>query len=306
MLALPAGLALSKAWPDCHISFLADSRYTELLKTFPWIHAVLPSGPKRSVSQMTEDIRLEAPEAALFLYPRPRTALAVFLARVPLRVGPVGRWYSLLLFNRNLNLHRSGMDRHEASYNLELVQSLGIRAELERPRIPLTAPQRDEARALLEQSGLALSKNPLVVLHPGTGGSSPTWPEHGFSQLCSFLRRDGCGVAVTAGPKEEGLARAVSGDQGGFLTGLSLLQLAAVYSLARVVVAGSTGPLHLASASGASVVGLYSRALSSTPVRWGPLGPGRVLQPESPESSSMDGLPVEAVRRTVRELLEEK
>ncbi len=60
--------------------------------------------------------------------------------------------------------------------------------------------------------------------------------------------------------------------------------LAAVLSLATVVVANSTGPLHLAAAVGTSVVGLYPGKRVMSPRRWGPLGKNhRVIQPAQAE-----------------------
>ena len=63
-----------------------------------------------------------------------------------------------------------------------------------------------------------------------------------------------------------------------------LRTLAAVLSLATVVVANSTGPLHLAMAVGTKVVGLYPGKKVTSPKRWGPLGEDhRVIQPPQEE-----------------------
>ena len=63
-----------------------------------------------------------------------------------------------------------------------------------------------------------------------------------------------------------------------------LRTLAAALSLADVVVANSTGPLHLAVAVGTKVAGLYPGKAVMAPVRWGPLGKhDRVIVPVSKE-----------------------
>ena len=51
---------------------------------------------------------------------------------------------------------------------------------------------------------------------------------------------------------------------------LSLPELAALYARASVVVANSTGPLHLAAALGTPVVGIYPQLTAMSPARWGP------------------------------------
>jgi ADP-heptose:LPS heptosyltransferase len=54
---------------------------------------------------------------------------------------------------------------------------------------------------------------------------------------------------------------------------------------AKLCVASSTGPLHLASAFGTPVVGLYQAQAPFWPVRWAPLGRSVVMETrqEAPE-----------------------
>ena len=62
---------------------------------------------------------------------------------------------------------------------------------------------------------------------------------------------------------------------------LDLEHLAALLSVASLVVANSTGPLHIADALGTRVIGLYSPYRSAAPHRWGPYGqPENVFVPD--------------------------
>jgi ADP-heptose:LPS heptosyltransferase len=94
---------------------------------------------------------------------------------------------------------------------------------------------------------------------------------------------------VLSGSEEEGkrlrkLARKLKLPIKDIAGQTDLRTLAAVLSLARVVVANSTGPLHLAAAVGTRVVGLYPSRKAMSPRRWGPVGePHRVMQPDSIE-----------------------
>ena len=47
--------------------------------------------------------------------------------------------------------------------------------------------------------------------------------------------------------------------------------LGGLLSLADIVIANSTGPLHLATAVGTKVIGLYPNTHAMSPVRWGQL-----------------------------------
>ena len=91
----------------------------------------------------------------------------------------------------------------------------------------------------------------------------------------------GLRVLVNAGPGEEPLAEAIIEATGGAARrSLLLAQLIALTRRVALVIAGDTGPLHLACALGRPVVGIYG---PTDPSRNGPFGTRfKVLR--SPES----------------------
>ena len=78
-------------------------------------------------------------------------------------------------------------------------------------------------------------------------------------------------VLVNAGPGEEPIAEAIVNGTGGAATPLapSLENLIALTRRVALVIAGDTGPLHLACALGRPVVGIYG---PTDPSRNGPFG----------------------------------
>ena len=90
------------------------------------------------------------------------------------------------------------------------------------------------------------------------------------------------GTEGERGPLESWLSELEVVDLVGKLDMPSLL---GVLAHARLCIASSTGPLHLASAFGTPVVGLYQSQAPFWPARWAPLGPGVVLETrmEAPE-----------------------
>jgi ADP-heptose:LPS heptosyltransferase len=133
----------------------------------------------------------------------------------------------------------------------------------------------------LEENGIG---ERLIVLHPGSGGSAEPWPLDKFIKLYEELSSNGYDVVFT-GSEEEGVLINKDAKKYGIkvrtITGeTDLRTLAALLSLATVVVANSTGPLHLAAAVNTNVVGLYPSKKIMSPVRWGPLGcNSRIVQP---------------------------
>ena len=62
-------------------------------------------------------------DVVMLFYPRPELAFALWLAKIPLRIGTGFRWYSFLL-NKRIYEHRKDCRKHEAEYNLSLLDLL--------------------------------------------------------------------------------------------------------------------------------------------------------------------------------------
>jgi ADP-heptose:LPS heptosyltransferase len=115
---------------------------------------------------------------------------------------------------------------------------------------------------------------PFILLNPGAGWPNKQWPADRFGQLAARVR-DATGLpsVVLWGPREASLAAAVvrSSDGAAVMAPQSDLDdMLAVLRAASVVVAGDTGPLHLAAAVGTPVVGLFG---PTPPERNGPWHP---------------------------------
>jgi heptosyltransferase III len=145
---------------------------------------------------------------------------------------------------------------------------------------------------MLESHGWTLGK-PLVVVHPGMGGSALNWPENHYVDLVRAMVSDGRNVVVTGGKDEEALLRRIETalgalkDKAIFYGGANagpIDELAGLFSWASLVVAPSTGPLHLAVALGKPVVCFYPPIRVQSAIRWGPYlsdsERARILVPE--------------------------
>jgi ADP-heptose:LPS heptosyltransferase len=116
--------------------------------------------------------------------------------------------------------------------------------------------------------------DPYVVVHPGTSAPARAWAPDRHAALVDALAAGGRRVVVTGGEDERALTALVAGsvapsrrvtDLGGRL---DLAGLAAVLAGADALVAGNTGPAHLAAAVGTPVVSLFAPVVPA--VRWRP------------------------------------
>lgn len=214
-------------------------------------------------------------DAAIVVRPRFRVALLLACAGIPIRVGTGFRYYSLLFTHRVME-HRRFAEKHEAEYNLGLLQALGIPLDTPELRFPIRiAPEEREAmEERLEALG-AFSSHRRVVLHPGSGGSARDWPPAHFAELAHRLQQRGdLQVLVTGTLAERQLVEEVVRRAGPPALGLAgqctIRELAAVLAGAVLFVSNSTGPLHLAAALGVPVLGFYPTIPAMSARRWGP------------------------------------
>lgn len=127
-------------------------------------------------------------------------------------------------------------------------------------------------RRFAEQEGPA--PEPLrrrIVFNPGAGRADKIWPPDRFAALGRRLQAEGQPPPLIVwGPGERELAAAAAADGSGELApATNLRQLAAILLDARVLVAGDTGPLHLAAGLDCPVVALFG---PTDPERNGPYG----------------------------------
>jgi ADP-heptose:LPS heptosyltransferase len=123
----------------------------------------------------------------------------------------------------------------------------------------------------------ALPLNPKrVILHPLSKGSAVEWGIAHFRTLALQLGDAGFEVAIT-GTADEGRRIAEQGGiEGKNITNYcgrwNLNELISFIASSFALVAASTGPLHIAAASGIHSIGLYTPMRPMHPGRWAPVG----------------------------------
>jgi len=148
-------------------------------------------------------------------------------------------------------------------------------------------PVNEAGERYCDVSLAALDGKPFVILNPGAGWGAKRWPTERYGEMARRFSEIGYRVVINSGPGEEMLATEVNATSGNIALPLSpaLNELIALMRRASLVIAGDTGPLHLASALGRPVVGIFG---PTDPARNGPFGGAfRVLRhPESKRDHS--------------------
>ena len=125
MMALPSLEYLRVSHPDALIDFLCRPEYLDLLA--PYLASRKIRGNRvepGDSSSLKRILSLGKYRAALLLHDDPAVLWRVWLAGVPIRVGPYSKPASLLWLNRGIRQSRSRAEKNEGEYNFDLALRL--------------------------------------------------------------------------------------------------------------------------------------------------------------------------------------
>jgi ADP-heptose:LPS heptosyltransferase len=235
----------------------------------PWIDPDPAPITTQHVAVLQDAVRAVAPRAALLLTSFHQSPLPLALL---LRLAGVG-WIGAISEDYPGSLldlrHHVDGDPPEAQRALDLAHAAGY-------RLPAGDDGRLAVRRPLPDVGHLTGPPGYVVVHPGASVPAREWPVQHCAHAVAALAAAGHRILVTGSAKEQSLTARVAGTTGIDLGGRTdLSTLAAVLDGACVVVAGNTGPAHLAAAVGTPVVSLFAPVVPAA--RWAPYGVPTVL-----------------------------
>jgi len=278
--ALPAAAALAETFPQAQIHWAVENCYALLLEGNPHLHRVVgldtlgwrkhlnSTATWRKISDAVSDLRRTSYDAALDFQGLWKSAVVGWLSRTHERIGFAERCLrepsAATLYTQRVTPREHV---HVVEENLALVARLG--AHTQRWQFPL--PWNDGDDAYVDVQLAALSAENFIVINPGGGWRSKCWSPENYAalirQLVGVLPEH---ILLTGSPKEEPMIGEIlqnAGSQRAHYFPSTLVQFIALARRARLFIGGDTGPLHLAAAVGAPIVGIYG---PTDPVRNGP------------------------------------
>lgn len=202
------------------------------------------------------------------------------LLNVHTRVGPGNRMVSVF-YNKRVTLKRTESGLHETLLNLKYLIPIGYKPLIKQPHLYLKAGEIERVKNILSDIGYK-DTEPLVVIHPGSGGSSRLLPVEKYLEVAKSLSNNAF-IVITGLPHRDPI-RAFEGyeDRNIYLwEEKNLRLLMALLDIADLYIGGDTGPMHIASALNTPVLAIFSPIESCSPDRWGPLSDLReVIVPE--------------------------
>jgi heptosyltransferase-2 len=285
VMTTPALRRLREARPDAHITLITPEKLAALWPGHPSLDATLTFNDQDTVFSLARRLRAERFDSAVVFPNSPRSALEVFLARIPRRIGYARGGRNFLLTEAlpartgAVKMHKRTVseiekriaanapretfhsEAHHLHDYLQLVAALGANPT---PLAPLLHVCDEEVAATCARFKLDGS-GPLFALNPGAEyGPAKRWPAERFVDAAVQLReRYQCRWVVLGGRSDVDLAREMATQINARTRSLSaasvagqtsLRELCAVLKACALVITNDTGPMHVAAALGTPVV----------------------------------------------------
>jgi heptosyltransferase II len=265
VLTFPLLGEIKRRFPRARLTFFCSPQGHELAQSSSAIDEIIvddKKGNDRGIYGLWRQalgLRKKSFTVALTPHKSLRSALLLYLARIPCRVGfrQSKGWY---LFNRLVN---RPAERHDVDRNLSLLAAFGIStADCER-HWDLLGARDDHTSAVQELLSLKSGAGRLLFgVNPGSVWATKRWQARGFAEVIKLLKaRWECEVIIFGGPQDAQLAAAICEFSGSNCIDhagrFSLRELPQAVSACDVFITNDSGPMHIAAALRVPTVALF-------------------------------------------------
>jgi len=265
VLTTPLLSEIRRLFPQASVALLCAPGARPLFESNPDIDELLTDdkrGTSRGVAgawRLARDLRDRGFTIAISPHKSLRSALLLFLAGIPLRVGfrqSIG-WF---LYHRTV---ARDANRHDVERSLALLEPFGVRTNGRRGRLRVEPPSAVAAgvERLLYSLGIRREER-IVGINPGSVWPTKRWPAEAYAELVVRLKQEyRCQILVFGGPEDQPIVERIqglAGNAGVSLAGkIDLPQLAAALDWCDIFITNDSGPMHVAVARGIPVVAIF-------------------------------------------------
>jgi heptosyltransferase II len=307
VMTMPALQRLREFLPQSTITLLTHEKLAALWQNYPHINEVLTFKAGETPWQIADRLRSKQFELAMVFPNSPRSALEVWHARIPQRIGYARSWRNFFL-TQAIPVRHADMKKltprqvrrlvavesrvketqinlqpakaptsltHHVHVYLRLVAAMGASAE---PVRPVLAVDEDELQKVKARWLSSTTPGRLFGINPSAAyGPAKRWPVENFAATIDHIsKRVGqCHWIVFGGTEDMKLCEQISNRAGANVINVAgqttLRELLALLKLCKVVITNDSGPMHVAAALGTPVVVPFG---STSPELTGPGLPG--------------------------------
>lgn len=277
VLSSPLPRALKKAYPTTDIDLMVLPKVEEIARYIPYIHQVIvydKQGVDRSFKQLfklRKHLRNQNYDLAITTSNSTRSAIITWISGACFRIGDKSEATPLFLTNPVNPQHLP--DLHQSKYLLEYLRPLGIPREDSRLELQISPEDIQKVQSYFSQVHI----RPRITICSVACGAHRNWPVENCSKLIQSLRPY-ADLYLVGTKTDKTRLEEINRLAGGFahvLAGtLSIGELIAFIHLSDLLITVDTGTLHIGTAVGTKVIGLFG---SGEPLVWGPQGQNDIV-----------------------------
>lgn len=312
--AIPALIALRRAFPRAHLAWAIQDNYLPLIQNLKFFDEAIVFPRRRwketppfrvrpdEALALTRHLRSRRFDLCVDIQSNTKSAALAFLSGARIRLGHGGEYARELsgYLNNVLVTHPPEM-RHIVFRNLHLLSALGIEGVRPEFSLPVDGSARIRMEAWLRRREIEPGR--YVVIAPFCGRAEKNWPEANFAQLADLIASAGVAAVMlhTPGKEDETKALTARCSAEGVFTAppTSLPDMVELIRMAGAAAGGDTGPLQIAGALGVANVCLFG---PTDPAKFAPWGETRILPLESDARATFAALEPLLVRRPVNRI----
>lgn len=295
ILSLPMIQRLKEKLPDATIDVLVGREPKDVLLNEPAVNSIIvydKSGEAKGIAGIVstaKHVRQGHYDLAIVLPGSVRTALAVYLARIPRRIGtdqstgidllikkvkfpqeawriPGGRiirsieklWHIIggkhsFVSSFYTDIVKLDASRHAIDRNLQLLEPLGVHSSINGSYVSLCPAARDFKAA---DEVLAGSSNQMVIaVAPGSSWNTKRWPVENYIEVIKSLIREEIRVVLIGGVNDETVCRDIANAVHSKLLEnvcgrFSVLESAALLRNCKLLLTNDSAAMHIGAAMG--------------------------------------------------------
>lgn len=271
VLATPSLIALRRFLPDAEIDVLLEDWVASVLDGFPGVNVISVGKSNASKLKAANHLRYRKYDVAFNLHGGTTSSMFVRASSATHRVG-----LSHYRYNRFYNhLYTSAADfwqqpkLHSAEQQLALLGFTGVPVD-DRPKSKLTVTKLALEKVRTTCGSGWFNSRQFALMHPTTAFFTKQWSTENFARTTEFLAERGLQTVAIANRAESAVLDELQSESSVPITtfdDLSLPEIKALASQARVFVGNDSGMAHIAAAVGTPSVVIFG---SSNRTHWHP------------------------------------
>lgn len=279
ILSIPSFYMVKKMYPEAELIVLVRKYNAEIVKNLSYIDRVVVIDEYRQ-KEIIDKIEYFKADVFIALYVDEFVMQLAKASKAKIKIGPLSKLKSFLVFNKGIRQKRSESIKNEADYNLDLIKRLNPDRYDEvfelNTDIKLGKWNIEAANRFFNEKKIG---NKVLVVNPFMGGSAKNITDNQYADILKQVKQriKDLDIVITThiADEERGIELVKKINEPNiylYANGGDLLNIAAVIDRATVYFGGSTGPTHIAGALKKNIVAIYPNKATQSPTRWGVYG----------------------------------